>query len=152
MINRIAIFDLDETLCNTQHRMHHIISGDYDYCSYNNRMRLDTIYDDAKRLYLDVHENCNTAMYISTARPFAFWISTQKWLNENGIHISSDCLYMRDDYDDRTDSMVKEENLKKIRSLHPEGTPIIAFDDRDKIIRMYRSQGVTALQIRKGEY
>jgi len=150
VITRIAIFDLDETLCNTQHRIKHILKGNHD--KYNSLLMGDTVYNDAKQLFHNIKADENTAMYISTARPFNFWISTQKWLQENCIPIEGHQVFMRDHLDNRSDKVIKLENLQSIRHLHKKGIPVIAFDDRSKIIKMYRSQGVTALQIRKGEY
>ena len=150
MIDRIAIFDLDETLCNTQHRIHHRIKG--NHAQYNNLMRLDEGYADAIRLFNDIQFDEKTAMYISTGRPECFWIGTQKWLADHDIRLQGNHIYMRGNYDETSDAMVKLENLKKIRAFHAKGTPVITFDDRHQVIRMYRSQNVTALQIRKGEY
>lgn len=149
-MNRIVIFDLDETLCNTQHRIHHIKKGKHK--QYNDLMNKDIVYKDAQGLFKDTSLDSETAMYISTARPCTYLEETYTWLRKNDIYISVANIYMREVCDERSDSMVKSDNLKRIRGLHRKGIPVLAFEDRHKIIRMYRSQGVTALQIRKGEY
>ena len=74
---------------------------------------------------------------------------TEEWLIKNNI--SYDALYMRKDDDNRKDFMVKEEiynnEIKgKWRNI------IFVIDDRDSVVRMWRSLGLTTLQCKDGDY
>ena len=57
---------------------------------------------------------------------------------------------MRAEGDRRQDDLVKSDLLDKIRI---DGfDPVIAFDDRDKVVKMWRERGLRCLQVDRGDF
>jgi predicted kinase len=71
---------------------------------------------------------------------------TIKWLKEN--HITCDYLIMRETGDNRKDSIVKEEIYHEF--IESRFNIIGVFDDRNSVIDMWRSLGLTTLQVNYG--
>ena len=59
-------------------------------------------------------------------------------------------LYMRADGDFRSDDIIKAELLAKVRADGYE--PIMAFDDRNQVVRMWRANGVPCAQVAEGDF
>lgn len=83
---------------------------------------------------------------ISTSRPECFRDITREWLWDKGVPYQS--LYMRGNNDYRPTLELKEDNLH--RAMADVGirdyAKIMAYDDLEPIIRMYRRFGVQAEQ------
>ena len=73
---------------------------------------------------------------------------TEKWLNDNWIVWVP--LYMRRSGDNRCDSIVKEEIYRE----HIEGkyNVLAVFDDRDRVVDMWRRLGLLCLQVYYGDF
>lgn len=73
---------------------------------------------------------------------------TEDWLKENKIH--HDFLYMRVKNDNRKDSIIKEE----IYMTHIKGNYNVIFvlDDRDQVVKLWRSLGLVCLQVAEGNF
>lgn len=59
-------------------------------------------------------------------------------------------LLMRGDKDNRPDHEVKLEMLEQ--QILPRWEPILAIDDRDEVVKMWRAQGITCLQVAEGAF
>jgi hypothetical protein len=68
-----------------------------------------------------------------------------------GVHeIPYHALYMRSDNDYRADFIVKEELLAQLRA---DGyNPVMAFDDRQQVVDMWRENGLICAQVAKGDF
>jgi hypothetical protein len=76
------------------------------------------------------------------------WADTKEWLKrEVGV---SEPLYMRDARDRRPDYIVKAELLDRL--LADGYRPIMAFDDRDQVVKMWRAKGVPCAQVAEGKF
>lgn len=74
--------------------------------------------------------------------------NTEKWLAEH--EIPYDGLYMRAAGDTRDDAQVKVELLQEAAGKH---LPIVAaFDDRDRVVAMWRKVGITCFQVDYGNF
>jgi len=73
---------------------------------------------------------------------------TLKWLNDNGIKYQK--IFMRDSEDTREDSIVK----RKIYENHIKDkyNVLAVFDDRNRVVDMWRSLGLTCLQVYYGNF
>lgn len=73
---------------------------------------------------------------------------TEKWLVREGVDFEA--LFMRRAKDNRPDTVVKAE----IYHQEIEGHYDVAFvlDDRSKVVKMWRSLGLTCLQVADGEF
>lgn len=74
--------------------------------------------------------------------------ATVAWLHGNNIWY--DQLHMRKDGDFRKDDIVKREMYQE----HVEGRVNVRFvlDDRDQVVRLWRSIGLTCLQVASGDF
>lgn len=73
---------------------------------------------------------------------------TVLWLNQNAIPFNG--LYMRKAGDYRNDSEIKKEIYNNI--LEPNYNIIAVFDDRNRVVDMWRSLGLTCLQVDYGYF
>lgn len=73
---------------------------------------------------------------------------TMQWLKDNSIQY--DDLFMREPGDNRKDSIIKKELYEK----HIEGKYNVIFivDDRDQMVDLWRSMGITCLQCNYGSF
>lgn len=132
-----VIFDIDGTLA---------IMGDrspYD----GDLVHLDTINEDVRRALWNYHEQGAT-VYIVTGRDEKYRQVTESWLAAN--HAYHDQMFMRptepDDQPKTEDSVVKHD----LFNLHirPKGHRIVGvFDDRHRVLRMWRKLGLTTFHI-----
>jgi hypothetical protein len=73
---------------------------------------------------------------------------TVAWLKESFVHY--DALLMRPDGDFRADDVLKEEILD--RDILPNYAVDMAFDDRDRVVAMWRRRGIPCLQVAPGDF
>lgn len=73
---------------------------------------------------------------------------TTKWLYDNGVHY--DVIYMRKDGDARPDNIVKEEMYNTY--IKNKYNVRFVLDDRDKVVKLWRSLGLTCLQVAEGDF
>ena len=59
-------------------------------------------------------------------------------------------LFMRADGDYRADSIVKEEIYHD--KIEPVYNVLLVLDDRDSVVKMWRSLGLTCLQVAEGNF
>lgn len=73
---------------------------------------------------------------------------TEKWLDE--IDVNYDELFMREPTDKRKDSIVKHEIfLDKIKDKY---NVLFVLDDRNQVVEMWRSLGLTVFQVAEGDF
>jgi predicted kinase len=89
------------------------------------------------------------AVIFCSGRTDACSAETAKWLMKH-VGVPFDALYMRHAGDMRKDSVVKRELFdQRIR----DGWNVVAvLDDRDQVVRMWRSLGLTVLQVAEGNF
>ncbi len=139
------IFDLDGTLFNIDHRIHLIQGNHKDYNAFNKKCIDDEIYPDIANLLY-----CLDSQYdiiICTGRSISVFQETAHKLGVYGIFPKS--LMMRDIDNFEKDTIVKKRMLDAIQLDY---CVICAFDDRDQVVKMYRDNGITCLQVKEGAY
>ena len=72
----------------------------------------------------------------------------ETWLINH--HVFYDKLYMRKAGDHQDDSTLKLELLAKLRADGYE--PIMAFDDRNRVVKMWRSVDIPCCQVAEGDF
>src|SRR5690349_19887667 len=104
-MKRIVIVDIDGTLADVCHRLHHIVGpGKKDWKAFFEGMDRDT---PIKAMVRRVHTLEQTHdILIVTGRPEHYRRRTEKWLARHGIGYRR--LFMRPDGDHRPDYTVKE--------------------------------------------
>jgi beta-phosphoglucomutase-like phosphatase (HAD superfamily) len=141
------IFDMDGTLCNDGHRRHYLADGKKDWVGWFNDMDKDPVHEVVAQFYEYAVER-NIPVFICTGRDETYRDVSQFWLDEHGFLV--DELYMRRKGDRRDDSIVKKEMLEEIRALGY--NPVLVFEDRDRVVKMWRENGVRCFQVAPGDF
>jgi hypothetical protein len=86
---------------------------------------------------------------IVSAREETYRPRIVQWLRYQSIEF--DALYLRKEKDYREDSLIKEEILQEIiRDFGKK--PDLVFDDRARVVEMWRRNGVNCAQVEKGNF
>lgn len=146
------VFDLDDTLADTAHR-EHILEAPHP----DENTKWNTFFEacDGDTLIPEIANILNALAFppfknrveIWTARSASVFPQTRLWLQQNiEAYSAIQAIRMRPEGDYRPDIEIKAEWIKTY------GKPDLAFDDRDKVVRWWRSQGVTCCQVRESRY
>lgn len=145
---RAVIFDIDGTLAEVGHRLHHL-EGEKDWSSFFRDMQDDAPIEPIATLARLLHKAVEAqhgldAVLIVTARPDREdWMQTTlDWLEVHGIPY--DAIYFRSENDTRPDQVVKADILKRILADGYE--PVLVIDDRPQVVKMWRDHGIVTLQ------
>lgn len=148
MTDRKAVYcDLDGTLCNCEHRRHHLETNDWG--SFFREMCNDTIYSHTEAVLRALHA-AGYAIIIGSARPedSNYRDMTIEWLKRHKIPYSG--VYMRKAGDYRKDNIVKIELLEEMLN---DGWDIhFALDDRESVVQAFRDYGLPVLQVNDGDF
>lgn len=139
------IFDIDGTICDTGHRSHHLQKKPKDWDSFYAGCDFDPPHAHIVRLALDLQEQA--PLVFMTGRPRRLRDATKAWLTDAGL---GGVLFMRANGDFRDDTIVKAEMLD--RAMAQGWKPIMAFDDRNKVVAMWRARGVPCAQVAEGDF
>ena len=92
------------------------------------------------------HQN-GYKIYIFSGRSETTENATRKWLKDNRIQY--DYLRLRKENDYRPDEIVKKDFLKTLSILD---RVFLIFDDRKKVVKMWRSLGLPCFQVSEGDF
>jgi hypothetical protein len=139
------IADLDGTIADATHRLHHITKPEKDWDSFFAEVGGDEPIYPIIAL-LGVMSEAGVKIDIVTGRSAVAMRDTIRWLERNSV--PCDRLHMRKEGDRRPDHVVKKE------WLDANGTDGILFvlEDRARVVKMWRDAGLRALQVADGEF
>lgn len=142
----IVIVDMDGTLADVGHRLHHIKgSGSKNWHAFFEGMDADPPNPEIVNMvreHADSHE-----IIVITGRPDSYRQRTIDWLNRYGVPFSR--LYMRRERDRRPDTIVKKELFE---ALGPQKAQVaLVIDDRPSVCDMWRDCGLNVHQVITGE-
>lgn len=141
------IFDIDGTLADVEHRRHFVTGEKKDFERFNK----ECVYDPVKPNVANIARILEGAGHIVicvSGRNIIMKKETEAWLKTFDIRYTE--LFMRAEKDFRHDTEVKEEFLKIIEEKY---SPICAiFDDRKRVVDMWRAKGYTCLQVAEGNF
>lgn len=101
-------------------------------------------------------------LLVSTLRAAGFFIifvsgreevardKTTRWLNRYRVIKPGEALYMRKNKDYRPDHVIKLETYKTL--IEPYYIVSYVLDDRNQVVKMWREQGLTVLQVADGDF
>lgn len=147
---RVIVFDVDGTLANADHRVHHLLGDTEDWESFENEADNDVPHDEIVYLNWLLASDKKNKIVIVTARGIHQKEQTEKWLADHKIYYNA--IYMREvEHDHTPDDYFKEKVLDKIK--HDFGVkPFIVFEDRNKVVDMWRRNGIKCLQVEPGDF
>ncbi len=144
----VAIFDIDGTVANIGHRLRYIRQTPPDYEAFYSPAALAK--DKPITAIITVLHAMQTVMPVvmASGRPERTREATEAWLAKNRIR--PDALYMRRDEDRRPDELVKQEIMWQM--LFDYRVPYIVFDDRARVVAMWRRHGIKVAAVAEGNY
>lgn len=144
---RCYLFDIDGTIADLTHRLPHIQKEPKNWDGFFRACSNDAPISHMIALLHIIVDADQTVVYVS-GRSDSIREQTEDWLNE---HVGfTGPLYMRKHGDHRPDNLVKSELYDQIRTDGYE--PVMAFDDRDQVVKMWRSRGIPCLQVAEGAF
>lgn len=131
------IFDIDGTLAKMNGR------SPYDYTKVNTDIPNHNIVNIAKVL-----ADSGVTIIVVSGRENSCRFETEQWLYKNDIVY--DKILMRKADDTRNDAIIKKEIYES--EIKPYYNVLAVFDDRNRVVDMWRSLGLTCLQVDYGNF
>ena len=148
---KLIVFDIDGTLSDPSHRLKHIAGEKKDWDKFYSEVEKDSPIYPMLQLF-DVYKLATFPQFkvvCITGRPERTREATLNWFKRYAEHLPDE-IYMRKDHDYRSDVEVKKEWIKKLHEQDQEAW--IAFEDRDRVVKMYRDLGIQCCQVAEGKY
>lgn len=147
MARQAFICDLDGTLCNNAHRRHLVEHKPKMFAKFH-----DACVDDIPNLHVKIVyralREAGYASVLTTGRPDSHMDQTLSWLER--WQIDFDQLIMRPVDNKDSDECLKRGYLQQIIEMG--WNPILALDDRTRIVNTWRRQGVPCFQVAPGDF
>ncbi len=141
------VCDIDGTVADLTHRRVYITSKPKNWPAFEKTMHRDTPIPHVIRA-VNILFDAGWTVLMASGRGEQNRDVSVKWLADNGVPYHA--FYMRAFKDYRVDSIVKSEILDQMRA---DGHfPTITFDDRDQVVKMWRDQGLTCVQVAEGNF
>lgn len=144
---KAIIVDLDGTLCDVEHRVHHVHAKPKNWHAFNSAMDEDKSYFWCLELIAAMKARGYKILFV-TGRDENFRSNTEAWLKKHQVEY--DALHMRKAQDFREDSDIKEEIYKKM--IEPNTQVLFVVDDRKSVVERWRTLGLTCLQCAPGDF
>ena len=144
---KAIIVDIDGTLADIDHRVHHIQKDTKDWKSFNDEMGGDKLNPWCKDLIIAMKKQGNLIILL-TGRDVEHKNHTQTWLKDN--QVPYDYLFMRRLGDMREDDVVKEEIF--LQEIKEQFQILFVVEDRLKVVKKWRELGIVCLQCDWGDF
>lgn len=155
---KAIICDLDGTLANCEHRVHHVQGKPKNWDAFYAGVRHDKVNEAVRRVLNSMscsafEEEWTTLQIIyCSGRPERCREDTERWLKEEARmwFPPETALLMRKEGDYRQDCIVKEE----LYNAHIKGKYEVLFvlDDRQQVVDMWRANSLTCFQVAPGQF
>jgi hypothetical protein len=148
----MIIFDLDGTLALIEHRRHHVGKHKNWPAFYAACVR-DQPHTAVITIFIALWQQGHDIQIWSGRSDIVrsetiVWLAKHTGMNPSEIN---DRLVMRRDGDYTPDEQLKERWLDELEPLQRARIEMV-FDDRDKVVAMWRRRGLTCLQVEKGDF
>lgn len=150
MKQKAIIVDVDGTIADISHRLHFVKrpNKERDFKSFFAEMHKDK----PKKNVIEVIESLwfGAEIIFVTARPEKYRKVTENWLFEHcELSGTLPTLFMAPDKLGVRDEVFKAELYEK--KIKPKYRVIAVFDDRQRVVDMWRKKGLTCLQVDQWE-
>ena len=143
----LYIFDLDGTLALIEHRRHFVEGEKKDWPAFFRACVNDApnqpVIDTLQRL-----SDTGAEIWIWSGRSDEVRAETEAWLEAHGIEC---VLTMRKAGDHQPDEKLKGAWLDEMKS-EDRARLVAIFDDRDRVVAMWRNKGVACFQVAPGNF
>ena len=145
----LVVFDIDGTLANIEHRLDYVRSKPKNWKAFDAGIPNDKVNEPVAKVFYAMVAEGNTIV-LASGRNERTREATEKWLYENSFFGFDIKLYMRKADDFRNDSIVKREMLDEIIADYGK-KPDMVFDDRPRVVNMWRDAGIFVFDVYQGE-
>jgi|JI10StandDraft_1071094.scaffolds.fasta_scaffold460806_2 phosphoglycolate phosphatase-like HAD superfamily hydrolase len=146
-MRKIILCDLDGTLANCQHRIRHIMQQPKDWGAFFAECGDDEpiahIIELVNAIDRDKYE-----IWITSGRSDQCKQQTVEWLKKHGVRY--DNLIMRKSGDHTDDGTLKPSWLSD--GTIDKSRVAFAIDDRNRVVKSWRDNGVPCLQVAEGDF
>lgn len=155
-IKPLYIFDLDGTLALIDHRRHWVEKEKPSTEDWRN-FHQECTFDLPNRNVIQTMENLRSSgsdIWIFSGRSDEVREATENWLTENTsfsrieLHTA---LTMREEGDYTPDDELKKNWLANMLVVDRERL-IATFDDRERVVQMWRDAGISCFQVAQGNF
>ena len=144
---KAIIVDLDGTLCDVEHRVHHVQKSNKAWHEFHSALIDDKLNHWCFELMNAMNAKGYATIFV-TGRGEEYRIPTEKWLLKHQVNYQH--LYMRGVLDHRDDADVKEEIYSdKIKSQYQ---ILFVVDDRKSVVERWRKLELICLQCAPGDF
>lgn len=146
------VFDIDGTIADCRHRVHHIKGIDKpDWAAFDADGHKDSPIMEVIQI-LGALWRAGYIIVLATGRSERGREYTEQWLDDYGIQYHH--LVMRPDGDHRPDTIVKKEQFDAFLREHSYTSDDVEaiFEDRARVVDMWRTAGYRVLQVEPGNY
>ena len=146
-MKKVVIFDVDGTIADVEHRRH-FVNGNNDWDSF----RKETVNDTPVQWVCDIAKR-----HISQGDEVAFFSArneSERDISERQISEwigdGHKGVFLRPDGDYRCDAEFKSELADRFEDIG--GQIDLVYDDRNKVVDMWRQRGTTVVQVADGDF
>ena len=141
-----VICDIDGTIADVSHRVHHVKGEVKDWKSFFESMMDDTVREDVKDMLIEYQNQGKVILFVS-ARPEDYREQTEHWLKSFVTGVYPVSLLMRQRGDTRPDTEVKRDIYHKyLKDLDI----FCVVDDRPCVIRMWEDLDLKVVDVGEG--
>lgn len=148
-MEKAIIVDIDGTLSDNTHRLHMFNDNIKDWTEINERSRYDLPVLWCQDM-VHIYAQAGYKILFVTGRVASAEAVTREWLTRYVSPSVDYTLHMRGLTDTRPDFIVKQEIY--MRDIAPFYQVSFCLEDRDSVTHMWRSLGLTALQVKDSTY
>jgi FMN phosphatase YigB (HAD superfamily) len=141
----IAIFDIDGTLADVSERVHHLQKKPKNWKAFFQGMAQDKAIHSVVRLCNILYAS-GFRIILCSGRSEEHREETARWLAQQKVNYHE--LRLRADRDRRSDTVVKREMLRGL----DKDKILFVVEDRNRVVEMWRSEGLVCLQCAPGEF
>jgi hydroxymethylpyrimidine pyrophosphatase-like HAD family hydrolase len=145
----LVVFDLDGTLANIEHRLGYVRSKPKNWPAFDAGIPNDDVNPHVAEVFYSLQRSGNEIIFAS-GRSEKTRDATVKWLQDNHFWDYRSKLYMRKADDYRSDDIIKREILDDIIADYGQ-KPDMVFDDRPRVVKMWRDNGIFVFDVYQGE-
>lgn len=143
---KALIIDLDGTLADIRVRLKHLSGKRKDWASFNKTIETDQLHEWCLEIILRF--STDHKIIIVSGRTDELKEETEAWLNK--FKVTFHYLFMRKSHDFRPDNLIKLEIYEK--EIRDKFKVTFVVDDRQKVVDMWRAEGLVVLQCASGDF
>lgn len=143
---KALIIDLDGTLADIRVRLKHFSGKKKDWKSFNKTIETDQLHEWCREII--VRFSIDHKIIIVSGRTDDLKKETEAWLKK--FDVPFHYLFMRKANDFRPDNLIKLEIYE--RDIRDKFIITFVLDDRQKVVDMWRAEGLVVLQCAPGDF